>query len=328
MEWIAAIALDFTAVWIVIYCAHAAAKKGFLRTVVQMAAYVGVLAFSSHLSGEAAPVIYERVVEQMIFESSQSQDDRPRELKNADLVSFLPGGMLAMDGGWRPLLPARGQHSEEPESLSLDDLEQLGVDLDSLSLEDLKGLGIDLKGLDLDSLDRLGIDTDTLDPDQLGAFGLEKLREFGIDPDNLGLDDLKRLAQELPEELEQLLPEGIGPEEIVKEIADNTLRPVLIKAIGTVSFVVIFAALSMLSNLLLSMLGVINSLPVIGFFNSTLGAVVGILQGVLIVWVVGLLFKGLFYFSPDGWWIFNSDVVGSTFLFRYFMEPGLLRQLG
>ena len=55
---------------------------------------------------------------------------------------------------------------------------------------------------------------------------------------------------------------------------------------------------------------------------------VGILQGVLIVWVVGLLFKGLFYFSPDGWWIFNSDVVGSTFLFRYFMEPGLLRQLG
>ena len=65
MEWIAAIALDFTAVWIVIYCAHAAAKKGFLRTVVQMAAYVGVLAFSSHLSGEAAPVIYERVVEPM-----------------------------------------------------------------------------------------------------------------------------------------------------------------------------------------------------------------------------------------------------------------------
>ena len=61
MEWIAAIALDFTAVWIVIYCAHAAAKKGFLRTVVHMAAYVGVLAFSSHLSGEAAPVIYERV---------------------------------------------------------------------------------------------------------------------------------------------------------------------------------------------------------------------------------------------------------------------------
>ena len=144
MEWIAAIALDFTAVWIVIYCAHAAAKKGFLRTVVQMAAYVGVLAFSSHLSGEAAPVIYERVVEPMLFESSQSQDDRPRELKNADLVSFLPGGMLAMDGGWRPLLPARGQHSEEPESLSLDDLEELGGDLDSLSREDLTGLGSDL----------------------------------------------------------------------------------------------------------------------------------------------------------------------------------------
>ncbi len=328
MEWIAALALDFTAVWIVIYCAHAAAKKGFLRTVVQMAAYVAVLVCSSHLSGQAAPIIYERVVEPMLFEDSQSQEDKPRELKNADLVSFLPGGMLAMNGGGRSLLPAPRQRSEQPESLSLEDLERLGIDLESLSLEDLKGLGIDLQGLDLAGLERLGVDTDTLDPDRLEEFGLEKLREFGIDPDNLRLDDLKRLAQELPEELERLLPEGIGPERLVKEIADNTLRPVLVKAIGTVSFVVIFAVLSMLSNLLLSMLGIINSLPVIGFFNSTFGAVVGILQGVLIVWIIALLFKGLFYFNPDGWWIFNSDVVENTFLFRYFMEPGLLRQLG
>lgn len=313
MEWIAALALDFTAVWIVIYCAHAAAKKGFLRTVVQMAAYVAVLACSSHLSGQAAPIIYERVVEPMLFEDSQSQEGKPRELKNADLVSFLPGGMLAMNGGGRSLLPAPQQRSEEPESLSR---------------EDLKGLGIDLQGMDLAGLERFGVDTDTLDPDHLEEFGLEKLREFGIDPDNLRLDDLKRLAQKLPEELEQLLPEGISSEKLVKEIADNTLRPVLVKAIGTVSFVVIFAVLSMLSNLLLSMLGIINSLPVIGFFNSTFGAVVGILQGVLIVCIIALLFKGLFYFNPDGWWVFNSDVVEDTFLFRYFMEPGLLRQLG
>ena len=44
MDSLTAIGLDVAAVAVVVYCAYAAAKKGFLRTVVQMIAYVAVLA--------------------------------------------------------------------------------------------------------------------------------------------------------------------------------------------------------------------------------------------------------------------------------------------
>lgn len=52
---IAAILLDIAAVTIVVYCAHAAAKKGFLRTVIQMVAYVAIILAASFFSRAGRP---------------------------------------------------------------------------------------------------------------------------------------------------------------------------------------------------------------------------------------------------------------------------------
>lgn len=52
---IAAILLDIAAVTIVVYCAHAAAKKGFLRTVIQMVAYVAIILAASFFSPRGRP---------------------------------------------------------------------------------------------------------------------------------------------------------------------------------------------------------------------------------------------------------------------------------
>ena len=71
MDFYVAIGLDLAAVAIVGYCIYAAAKKGFLRTVIQMVAYVAVILAASFLSNAAAPVIYDRVVEPMLLEEHQ-----------------------------------------------------------------------------------------------------------------------------------------------------------------------------------------------------------------------------------------------------------------
>lgn len=53
----------------------------------------------------------------------------------------------------------------------------------------------------------------------------------------------------------------------------------------------------------------------------------GVLEGVLLVWVFAFLLRGLLGIYPEGWWIFRADTIGHTFLFRYFADPTLLGQL-
>lgn len=234
---IAAIVLDIAAVAIVIYCAHAAARKGFLRTVIQMVAYVAIILAASFFSRAAAPVVYDRVVEPMITQRQEA----PREPGGADLISYGRAGLLS----------------------ALDD-----------------GLG-----------------------------ALES-----------GLDSVKEL---LPDEFDpQALADGL-----VDELADATLRPLMISAIGMIGFVLLFSILSIVANILLSTLGIVNHLPVVGPINALLGGAVGILEGLLLVWVFAFLLRGLLGIYPEGWWIFRADTIGHTFLFRYFADPTLLGQL-
>lgn len=232
---IAAVGLDIAAVAIVVYCAHAAAKKGFLRTVIQMVAYVAIILAASFFSRAAAPVIYDRVVEPMI-----TRQEAPREPGGAELVSYGRVGMLsAFDDG-------------------LDALESgIGSVKDMLS-------------------------------DELGP---------------------------------QALADGI-----VDELADATLRPLMVSAIGMIGFVLIFSILSIVANILLSTLGIVNHLPVVGPINALLGGAVGVLEGVLLVWVFAFLLRGLLGIYPEGWWVFDADTIGHTFLFRYFADPTLLGQ--
>ena len=77
-------------------------------------------------------------------------------------------------------------------------------------------------------------------------------------------------------------------------------------------------------KVLLAALGIINHLPVIGTLNAALGCVVGILQGLLIVWILGVLISGVLNLNSDGWWIFTQEAVGRTHIFHYFLTPELL----
>ncbi|MEM1486276.1 CvpA family protein [Oscillospiraceae bacterium PP1C4] len=237
MDFMTAIGLDVVACGIVIYCASAAAKKGFLRTVIQMIAYVAIVLAASYLSRAAAPVVYDRVVEPMLLQKIQGDEALPDQSKsNASLVSVVPRGMLSM--------------------------------VDSA----------------LDSLDSM----------------------------------------------RDLLSENVNPEKIASDlmgdIADATVRPMMISAISMIGFVLLFAAFSLIANVLLSTLGVINYLPVIGTINALLGCAVGILQGLLIVWVLAILLQGVLHLSPDGWWIFNQNVIDRSYLFKYFVDPSMIRQ--
>lgn len=89
--------LDAAVLAIVGHCAYAAARKGFLRTVAQMATYFVIVFIASAVSRAAAPLIYDRLVEPMLF------GDAP--MRNAFLASVRPPGLMASAPRLLEMLP-------------------------------------------------------------------------------------------------------------------------------------------------------------------------------------------------------------------------------
>lgn len=111
-----------------------------------------------------------------------------------------------------------------------------------------------------------------------GRAGMLSALDDGLGALESGLDSMKEM---LPDEFDpQALADGI-----VEELADATLRPLMVSAIGMIGFVLLFSILSIIANILLSTLGIVNHLPVVGPINALLGGAVGVLEGVLLVWV-------------------------------------------
>lgn len=224
MEQLIAIGLDIVAVIIVLLCMNAAAKKGFLRTVIQMIAYLVILLASSFLSRAAAPVVYDKIVQPILLERIEPQGET--NPSNAALISAAPRGTLSM----------------------------------------------------------LDINLDSLIPD-------------------------------------------IDKSDLLEDITDAAVRPLMISAISMIGFFIIFAVLSLMVNILLTALGVIDHIPVIGTVNAVLGGAVGVFQGLLLILVLCILLKGLLHLHPGGWPLLNEDVLNRTYICRYFLNLDFIGRL-
>lgn len=228
-----AVALDIVTVAIVASCVYSAARKGFLRTVAQLAAYLVIVLVASSVSKAAAPVIYSHYVEPMLL------GEQP--MRNAALASVASG--------------------KGPELLAV-----------SPELLELLPKGVDVE------------------------YWMEKAQD--------GAAELK--------------------DEILDELLHSTVRPAAVNAISALCFTGIFCVLSVVANVILSATGVVRYIPVIGRINSFLGAVIGLAEGLLLVWLAALFLRGMLTLGQGSWWIFTERAATDSWIFRYFFDPSLL----
>lgn len=125
-RWIA-LSLDAAVVLIIVGCAVFAARRGFIRTVVQLAAYIGILIVASSASKAAAPVLYDRIVEPALFREGTRLIE---QMPNASLAarSFALQRVPAGNPGLRVLLEEAGLPGME----ALDGLFSGDMDMDAL----------------------------------------------------------------------------------------------------------------------------------------------------------------------------------------------------
>ncbi len=144
-----------------------------------------------------------------------------------------------------------------------------------------------------------------------------------------GLDGaLPDLSFALPAWAARLLPEGaalpdaparaldVGP--IVEGFIDSALaQPVLLLLRG-VCFFGLFALFLALARMLARVMGLANRLPVVGPVNTMLGGVLGVGEGLLILWLLAAGARLYITWSGGGGEYVNESIITDGYLFSFF----------
>lgn len=105
------------------------------------------------------------------------------------------------------------------------------------------------------------------------------------------------------------------------------IRPNCIIIIRTVAFVLIFVLVSVAVRLIAVLTKLLDKVPVIGSVNSLLGAVAGVCEGLVMIFIVCLATRLAVSLSNGDAILFNQAAINSTYLFKKFYEADFLNFL-
>lgn len=172
----------------------------------------------------------------------------------------------------------------------------------------------DLSDLDFASLG-LPLDLSSLD---LSAIDLGSLHFSPADLSSLSLGTFDYTAIGRGEFSWEDLPVNVRYQ-IFDKVSTQIVRPVAVRALSGVCFVAVFLFGMALARILLRVLRIIDHLPLLGGFNSILGAALGILEGALIVWLLAMLLQALLTLNTQGFWGIDRSALDATFIVQRFL---------
>ena len=107
---------------------------------------------------------------------------------------------------------------------------------------------------------------------------------------------------------------------VADTIVQDVIRPLLTPVFSLVLFFLCFAALRMLISLLVTVLGLVNHLPVLGAVNRTLGMVVGALAGLADVFLGMCVVWALMIISGGNLPLLNEAALGGSLWYQLFNQ--------
>jgi len=133
----------------------------------------------------------------------------------------------------------------------------------------------------------------------------------------------------------QILTASIGKsvegttQNIALYMTDNIFAPASMLILRGIFFFIIFAVASFAINRICGVLRLVNKIPIVGSVNSFFGALIGLLEGVLVLTVVAVAVSLLIRLLPEPRTFFSNDVINNTIIFKhiYSFDPLKAKQL-
>ncbi len=288
---------DVALIGVVIAYIYLGGKRGFLRTFVLLVGYIVSIAGAYFISDAVSPVVYDKFVK-----------ERAEEVVADNILNFSIKDQI------RSSIKKQGITIEIPDEQidniinSTDDLSQgfsnyVGAYSDAFSQQELE--------------DMLG-----------NAFNNESL--------------LNKLKEKLPESIYNKIEDYIGTsttkiteivrilnnpnnEERAEEITDILFRPFAVSAIKFIVFMLAFALLMIIFRFISGLFKKFYLIPIAGQINSLLGAVLGLCQGLFIIFVVTLVIKIIIALMGNDLLFINEPTIEKTMLFRRIYEFNLFK---
>ncbi|MFV0497363.1 MAG: CvpA family protein [Candidatus Fimivivens sp.] len=105
-------------------------------------------------------------------------------------------------------------------------------------------------------------------------------------------------------------------------ITDTIIAPVAISLLRVVIFFILFSLLMILVKVVAGLLKTVNHLPIIGIFNGLLGGVLGVIQGMLYMFVISAVLWFLFSISNGEIGAISAQTIEQTIFLKHFYTAG------
>ncbi len=102
-------------------------------------------------------------------------------------------------------------------------------------------------------------------------------------------------------------------------ISDSFLKPVMVSLISTIIKLVVLIILLFVIKFFAKTINKLFNFSVIGTLNKTLGGVLGLFKGTFFVIILCLVVDLTLSITKDGFSIFTTDTINSSYLFKFFM---------
>ncbi len=288
---------DLLAIGVALIFLYVGAKRGLMRSVVLVALTAASIVVSWFASTVFSPVIYERFLKEHVYNFAY---DSVSAVKPSAMAS------QAVNNG------DYGVEITEDEAQSL--LDKLDGDFVEKAAEALKSNGAS------DSINALesGIQATVIDRlvniiaggKVSDATMREILNEVSVtDRDFRGL--MNTFVKGNADDTAGLIEE---------KMLAPAVKMFLKGGIWILSMFILMIVARAVSNLFKKL----NGVPIIGPINSTLGAALGVAEGLVVIYLISQVIRGVCLLTSNSLMFLNMDAVNATYIFRYFVNFNIL----
>jgi hypothetical protein len=311
-------------------------KKGFVSSVVSLAAVAAAFIIALLLSGIIAPLIFNGVIreraEGYIKESvgGMINPDSLLGLSDVDTSEILINGI--------PL----SEINATPDSVGNINLDLGNVDLSNTGLDnlDLEFFGIDEEALASVNAGRAVITTSELAESDLETLVMAKVLASTIQQNGAEQAVLEEAARTVSDILPQISGDAVGnisnavsrlivtvlesadgggsiTRNMTAVLMDSLVTPLIMMPLRTLIFFLIFGIISVVLSFVARTLAIVNRIPIVGRLNSALGIVIGLLKSAVVVFLVCIGINILIMVTGNNIIFLNTMTIEESFVFKY-----------
>ena len=295
---------DFILAAILICMMFIGAKKGFVRMVLSLCAFAASFVIALMISNGVSGWIYDSFI------------SKPLEQTISTSINDALGDNVVTQIGKIDMEKAKiNGKSIDSLELKADKAGKVTVNLGNVNLSstgiskvDLTSFGVD-KNIDYSNINLGSVQIYESD---IEKYGIENMILTEVLAQNIKNSEVADSVNEIIDKIGETVPaldlkgktiddiDGGTINSVVvsvvqssgnpgKAVLDNVAKPVVLVPLRTIIFVVLFILIFIILSIVIKATSVINKLPLIGKLNSLLGGVAGLLQGLVIVFIVVII---------------------------------------